>query len=204
MLDADGLNAHAEEGGLEQLAKREAPTVLTPHAGELGRLLELPSAEIDAQRLEHVLRRCRARAGDRRAQGRRHAGCRARRPRRDQPGGAPALATAGTGDVLAGVTGAFLAKGIEPFTAACAAVSTHVLAGAIAARGGRVEGVIASDVIAALPRARAESGRGASAEEAEMALRAVAEVNLAAIERNTARLRERIGPRTRAVRRRQG
>jgi NAD(P)H-hydrate epimerase len=154
VLDADGLNAHAEEGGLEQLAKRVAATVLTPHAGELGRLLELPSAEIDAHRLEHV-RAAAARAqavvvlkGDDTlvadADGR--VGV--------SPGGAAALATAGTGDVLAGVIGAFLAKGLDPFTAACAAVSTHVLAGAIAAREVGPEGVIASDVIAALPRAR--------------------------------------------------
>src|SRR5579875_4043802 len=54
VLDADGLNAHAEEGGLEQLSERSAPTVLTPHAGELGRLLGLPSAEIEAHRLQHA------------------------------------------------------------------------------------------------------------------------------------------------------
>ena len=154
VLDADGLNAHAEEGGLEQLARRSAPTVLTPHAGELGRLLDLPSTEIEAHRLEHV------RAAAERAQaivvlkgddtlvaepGGRVA---------ISPGGAPALATAGTGDVLAGVTGAFLAKGIDPFTAVCAAVSTHLAAGVIAGEQIGVDGVIASDVIAALPRAR--------------------------------------------------
>jgi hydroxyethylthiazole kinase-like uncharacterized protein yjeF len=154
VLDADGLNAHAEEGGLEHLARRQTPTVLTPHAGELGRLLELPSAEIEAHRLEHV------RAAAQRAQaivvlkgddtliaepdGRIAI----------SPGGAPALATAGTGDVLSGVTAAFLAKGLDPFTAACAAVMTHVMAGIIAAERIGAEGVIASDVIAALPRAR--------------------------------------------------
>ncbi len=52
VLDADGLNAHA--GRLPDLAQREAPTVLTPHAGELGRLLELPSEEIERERLRHV------------------------------------------------------------------------------------------------------------------------------------------------------
>jgi NAD(P)H-hydrate epimerase len=154
VLDADGLNAHAEEGGLEQLARRSAPTVLTPHAGELGRLLDLPSAEIESHRLAH------ARAAAERAQaivvlkgddslivepGGRVA---------ISPGGAPALATAGTGDVLSGVAGAFLAKGMEPFTAACAAVSAHLAAGVIAAEQVGAEGVIASDVIAALPRAR--------------------------------------------------
>ena len=49
MLDADGLNAFAGELGL--LAARAAPTVLTPHAGELGRLLERDSEEIAAHRL---------------------------------------------------------------------------------------------------------------------------------------------------------
>ncbi|HEX3805016.1 MAG TPA: NAD(P)H-hydrate dehydratase [Solirubrobacteraceae bacterium] len=155
VLDADGLNAHAaEEGGLEQLARREAPTVLTPHAGELGRLLGLPSAEIDAHRLEHV-RGAAARAqaivvlkGDDSLVA--HPDGRLAISR----GGAPALATAGTGDVLSGVLGAFLAKGVDPFTAACAAVSTHVAAGVTAASEVGGEGVIASDVIAALPRAR--------------------------------------------------
>jgi NAD(P)H-hydrate epimerase len=154
VIDADGLNAHAEEGGLEQLTKRSAPTVLTPHAGELGRLLDLPSSEIDAHRLEHV-RAAAARAhaivvlkGDdtlvAEPEGRVAI----------SPGGAPALATAGTGDVLAGVTAAFLSKEVDPFTAVCAAVSTHLAAGVIAAEEIGSEGVIAGDVIAALPRAR--------------------------------------------------
>ena len=54
LLDADGLNAHA--GALETLARRQAPTVLTPHAGELARLLETDSASIDAHRLDRVRR----------------------------------------------------------------------------------------------------------------------------------------------------
>jgi NAD(P)H-hydrate epimerase len=154
VIDADGLNAHTEEGGLEQLAQRSDPTVLTPHAGELARLLGVSSAEIESRRLAHV------RAAASRAQaivvlkgddtliaepdGRVAV----------SPGGAPALATAGTGDVLSGVTGAFLAKGVDPFTAACAAVSTHLAAGILAAEQIGAEGVIAGDVIAALPRAR--------------------------------------------------
>ncbi len=77
VLDADGLNAHA--GALESLAGRSAPTVLTPHAGELGRLLD------DRQRCGRRVapgarpRGGAARAGDRRAQGRRHDRRRARR-----------------------------------------------------------------------------------------------------------------------------
>ena len=69
------------------------------------------------------------------------------------PGGAPALATAGTGDVLSGVTAAMLAKRLDPFTAACAAVYLHLRAGQIAAEPHGPDGVVASDVIAALPAA---------------------------------------------------
>jgi NAD(P)H-hydrate repair Nnr-like enzyme with NAD(P)H-hydrate dehydratase domain len=68
------------------------------------------------------------------------------------------LATAGTGDVLSGVIGAFLAKRMDPFEAACAGVLVHAGAGQLTAREIGPEGVIASDVIAALPRARAPLG----------------------------------------------
>ncbi|HWC87468.1 MAG TPA: NAD(P)H-hydrate dehydratase [Solirubrobacteraceae bacterium] len=151
LLDADGLNAHA--GELEALADRSAPTVLTPHPGELGRLLEIESRAVQARRLESARRAAaEARAvvvlkGDdtivAQPDGRVAV----------SPGGAPALATAGTGDVLSGVIGAFLAKRMAPFHAACAGVFVHVSAGRHAAETIGAEGVIASDVIAALPRA---------------------------------------------------
>ena len=67
--------------------------------------------------------------------------------------GSPALATAGTGDVLSGVIGALLAKGLDPFAAACAGVRRHAAAGRVAADAIGADGVIARDVIAALPRA---------------------------------------------------
>jgi len=71
------------------------------------------------------------------------------------PGATPALATAGTGDVLTGVIAALLAAGLGPFTAAAVGVSLHAQAGREAARRqGAAEGVVASDVIAALPAAR--------------------------------------------------
>jgi hydroxyethylthiazole kinase-like uncharacterized protein yjeF len=151
VLDADGLNAHAGSIGL--LAEREAATVLTPHAGELARLLETDSEAIGARRLESARRAAReaqaivllkgddtiVAAPDGRAGVNR--------------GGAPALATAGTGDVLSGVIGALLAKKMDPFHAACAGALVHARAGRLAAREIGPEGVIASDVIAALPRA---------------------------------------------------
>jgi NAD(P)H-hydrate epimerase len=151
LIDADGLNALA--GHLDVLRHRRWPTVLTPHAGELARLLETESAAIERARLEHVRTAAeRSKAlvvlkGDDTlvaAPSGRVA---------ISPGGAPALATAGTGDVLAGIAGAMLAKGMAPAHAACAAVYVHVLAGRLAAAPHGPDAVIASDVIAALPAA---------------------------------------------------
>jgi len=68
-------------------------------------------------------------------------------------GGAAALATAGTGDVLSGVIGAFLAKAMDPFHAACAGVFAHASAGRLTQGEIGSEGVIASDVIQRLPAA---------------------------------------------------
>jgi hydroxyethylthiazole kinase-like uncharacterized protein yjeF len=159
VIDADGLNAHA--GCLSDLAQREAPTVLTPHAGELGRLLEEPSEEIERERLRHVRAAARlARAvvvlkgDDTLIADPSGSGVVA-----VSPGASPALATAGTGDVLTGVIAALLAQGLDPFSAAAAGVWLHAAAGRLAARAvGAAEGVIASDVIAALPAARAGVG----------------------------------------------
>ena len=157
VLDADGLNAHA--GRLGSLRARPAPTVLTPHAGELGRLLEVDSGTVAAERLGHV-REAAALSGavvvlkgddtlvadpDGRVA--------------VSAGGSPALATAGTGDVLTGVVAALLAAGLEPCRAAAAGVGQHAGAGREAARrAGSAEGVIASDVIAALPAVREGGG----------------------------------------------
>jgi NAD(P)H-hydrate epimerase len=150
VLDADGLNAHAE--ALDDLALRSAPTVITPHAGELGRLLGRDSDEIGARRLA-----CAREAAE-------LGGCVVVLKGDDTivaaPGGpvgvsvvsAPALATAGTGDVLAGTIGALLAQGLDPFEAACAGVWANTHAGIAAAEQvGTAESVIAMDVIAALP-----------------------------------------------------
>ena len=161
LLDADGLNAHA--GKLSSLARRRAPTVLTPHAGELARLLESDSAAVGAKRLDSARRAADLSGaivvlkGDDTlvAEPSGRVGV--------SRGGAAALATAGTGDVLSGVIGAYLAKGMEPFVAACAGVLVHVTAGRVCAREIGAEGVIASDVIAALPRALRQA-RGADAE----------------------------------------
>ncbi|HVW48201.1 MAG TPA: NAD(P)H-hydrate dehydratase [Solirubrobacterales bacterium] len=149
VIDADGLNAFA--GQLDRLAARRAPTVLTPHAGELGRLLERDSGEIGKRRLA-AAREAAAWSGaivvlkgddTIVTDGERVA---------VNAVAAPGLATAGSGDVLSGITAALLARGLEPFAAACAAVLAHARAGVEAARRvGLVESVIATDVIDAIP-----------------------------------------------------
>ena len=157
VLDADALNASGGDA-LEALARRSAATILTPHAGELGRLLGTGSDAVSARRLEHALeaaRRARAivvlKGDDTLVAGPDGRVAVSR-------GDAPALATAGTGDVLAGVIGALLAKDLDAFAAACAGVSVHAQAGRLAAAAIGTDGVIASDVIAQLPRALAGCG----------------------------------------------
>jgi NAD(P)H-hydrate epimerase len=143
VVDADALF------GLQPVA-RSAPTVLTPHVGELARLLDESSAEVDAHRLD-AARRAADRFGavvllkgaDSIVVGR---------------GGdpvvcdlaPPSLATAGSGDVLTGVVAAFLAKGLDPVFAAAAGAVAHGIAASLAPAQA---GLIASDVVASLPRA---------------------------------------------------
>ncbi|MEA2289235.1 MAG: ADP-dependent NAD(P)H-hydrate dehydratase / NAD(P)H-hydrate epimerase, partial [Solirubrobacteraceae bacterium] len=144
VLDADGLNAF--EG--RDFPDRPAPTVLTPHAGELRRLV---GGDPKAHRLacaragaEHARAILVLKGDDTIVVGERIA---------ISPGGAPGLASAGTGDVLSGVIAALLARGAEPEHATCAAVYAHLRAGQLAAEPHGPDGVIASDVIDRLPEA---------------------------------------------------
>jgi NAD(P)H-hydrate epimerase len=148
VLDADGLWALA--GHLDWVFSREAPTVLTPHAGELGRLIGRPSAWVDANRLDAV----QSGADD--------AGAVVLLKGADTlvaaPGRGPVvvdlgnagLATAGSGDVLTGVTAAFLAKGMDGALAAAAAAAACGTASQLAAERHGEAGLIASDVVEAL------------------------------------------------------
>jgi ADP-dependent NAD(P)H-hydrate dehydratase / NAD(P)H-hydrate epimerase len=153
LIDADGLNALAGEYFEEILPQRRWPTVLTPHAGELGRLLGVESKEVDRARLQHA----RAAASKAKAfvvlKGDDTLVAAPSGRVAISRGGAPGLATAGTGDVLSGVIGALLAKGMPVATAACAGVYLHMRAGQLAAAAHGPDGVIASDVISALPAA---------------------------------------------------
>jgi ADP-dependent NAD(P)H-hydrate dehydratase / NAD(P)H-hydrate epimerase len=140
VVDADALF------GLEPV-DRAAPMVLTPHSGELARLLDVETAWVDAHRLEAVHRavelfRCVVLLKGSETI------VAAPEARTLISTGTPRLATAGTGDVLTGIVGAFLSKGMEAQLAAAAAARAHSDA-ALAVPHGR--GLIASDVSAALP-----------------------------------------------------
>jgi len=157
LVDADGLTVVAEH--LDWLT-RSAPTVLTPHAGEFGRLTGAPRADVEADRLERVrsaaaefgvvvlLKGSTTLIAD--PSGRVVA----------NPTGTARLGTAGSGDVLSGACGALLARGLPAFEAATAGAFLHGLAG----RLGGVPGasIAAGDVIAAWPAAVAAVHGGSS------------------------------------------
>jgi NAD(P)H-hydrate epimerase len=169
VLDADALNAlaHSSEGrGALAALKREAPTVLTPHPGEMARLVGRSTREVQAARPEIAGVLARETGAIVVLKGERTLVA--------EPGGRaavtatgnPGMATGGTGDVLAGITGALLARH-GALLSATAAVVVHGRAGDLAARERGQEGMTAGDVIEALPAAiesvRRAAGGAASA-----------------------------------------
>jgi NAD(P)H-hydrate epimerase len=148
VLDADAL------WELEPFA-RQAPTVLTPHSGELAGLLAMDARELDRHRLEAV-RRAASRFGS--VVLLKGSDTLVASPRAGvlvASYGSPTLATAGTGDVLTGIVAAFLAKGMEAQHAAATAAVAHGVAAHLLETQ---PGTIASDLLPALQRALAGHG----------------------------------------------
>jgi ADP-dependent NAD(P)H-hydrate dehydratase / NAD(P)H-hydrate epimerase len=157
VVDADGLNALAPSGPRVPAAtdalRRDPATVVTPHPGEMARLVGVSSGEIQRRRLESaralatqsgavvVLKGYRTIVADR--DGRAAV----------NPTGNAGMATGGTGDVLSGIAGALLARGLDGWTAATAAAYVHGLAGDVAAAEIGQESMLAGDLVASLPRA---------------------------------------------------
>jgi NAD(P)H-hydrate epimerase len=159
VLDADALNALAPAP--DRLAGRAAPLVLTPHPGELGRLIGRDAAAVQADRvglaaafaarlgLVLVLKGAGTVVTD------------GRRVYVNRTGNA-GMATGGTGDVLAGLVGALLAQRLDPFAAARLGVYLHGLAGDLARDDLGEASLIASDLLDYLPQAfRALAAAGA-------------------------------------------
>jgi hydroxyethylthiazole kinase-like uncharacterized protein yjeF len=148
LIDADGLNALGTDLGA--LEGTDRPLVLTPHAGELGRLLGSDSGAVDERRLDSATAAARRCGGIVVLKGDDTIVTDGERVAVNAEA-SPGLATAGTGDVLSGTIAALLARGAEPFEAACAGVLAHARAGRVAAERVGTESVIATDVIGALP-----------------------------------------------------
>jgi NAD(P)H-hydrate epimerase len=151
VLDADGITAFA--GQSERLAQAAGPVILTPHPGELSRLLAVERQELLRRRLAAVpeaalrlkatllLKTARSLIAD---------------PTGEAvlvPTGNPGLASGGTGDVLTGLIASLAGQGCSPALATRAGAVLHGLAGDLAARQIGMEAMLASDVLAALPEA---------------------------------------------------
>jgi ADP-dependent NAD(P)H-hydrate dehydratase / NAD(P)H-hydrate epimerase len=143
-IDADGLNAIASNPALR--AER-GPWVLTPHPGEMARLTGQATADVQRDRLSIARELASARNAVVALKG---AATVVASPSGEawiNPTGNPGMATAGTGDVLAGMIGALLAQGLAPEHAAASAVYAHGLAGdLIAERVGHL-GLVATDLL---------------------------------------------------------
>ena len=149
LVDADGLTVLANRAVWP--IDRAAPTLLTPHAGELARLLGVDRGEVESRRVAYVRQAADELGATVLLKGSTTVIC--------APGercvtvntvGTPALATAGSGDVLAGLIGALLAAGMPVADAAVAGAYLHGMAGRLAAAGAPIT---AGQVLAALPAA---------------------------------------------------
>ena len=143
VFDADALTV---AGDAAFFAAREAPTVLTPHPGEAGRLLRTDAAAVNADRLGAAVRLAALSRAVVVLKGFRSVVA-------DPAGrtalvlaGNPGMATGGTGDVLTGMAGAFLARGLSAWDAAAAAAYLHGAAGDLAREAAGEEALVASDV----------------------------------------------------------
>ncbi|MCE7926981.1 MAG: NAD(P)H-hydrate dehydratase [Dehalococcoidia bacterium] len=156
VIDADALNALA---AVPNAADRiPAGAVLTPHPGEMARLMRIPVAEIQARRLE-VAREAAARFGCTIVLKGAHTVVAAADGRAAlSPFANPLLATAGSGDVLAGMIGAYLAQGLEPFDAARLGAYLHAAAGESLREEYGSSGLLAGEIATRLPRVVREIG----------------------------------------------
>lgn len=153
VLDADGLNAAADEGAPPaRSGDGGRARVLTPHPGEMARLMRRSTAEVQAERESIALDAAR-RWGAVVALKGAHTVVAAPDGRvAVDPHAVAALATGGTGDVLAGVIGALIARGSPAFEAAVTGVYVHAEAGRWIASELGLSGLAASDLLLVIPR----------------------------------------------------
>ncbi len=151
VMDADALSVFAGEASAMTAAS--CPLVVTPHPGEFSALLGQTVAEVQADRPRAALRAAQTLGAIVVLKGSRTVVARPEAPVHINLSGNPGMATAGTGDVLAGMLVSLLGQGFAPFDAARAAVALHGRAGDHVAWRQTQAGVIASDLIEELPYA---------------------------------------------------
>jgi len=145
VLDADALNLL--EGDLQLLMPRGSDTVITPHPGEMARLLVSNTTDVQSDRTGAALE-CAGRSGC--VVVLKGAGTVIAHPDGTffvNTSGNPGMASGGTGDILTGMIGALLARGCTPFDSAAAAVYLHGTAGDLAAQSNTEEALMATDII---------------------------------------------------------
>jgi NAD(P)H-hydrate epimerase len=151
VVDADALSALA--GHLDRLRGARAPRCLTPHPGEMARMLGVSVADVQRDRIRTVRQFATAWGVHVVLKGATSVIGTPEGLVLLNPTGNPGMASGGTGDVLTGVLGAFLARGLAAADALASAVYLHGLAGDVAAARQGQESLIAGDVIEALPAA---------------------------------------------------
>jgi len=161
VLDADGLNLVAGTGSLRA---RPGPTVVTPHPGEMARLLGTDTAAVQADRLGAARRLATDEQVVVVLKGARTVVARPDGEIAISPTGNPGMASGGTGDVLAGVVGGLAAQGLDAFAAATLGVFAHGAAGDAVARARGETGLLARDLLAELPPTLARLQAAAAAE----------------------------------------
>jgi NAD(P)H-hydrate epimerase len=149
VIDADGLNALATLKGWAQHLPPSA--VLTPHPGEMARLLNTAVAEVNAHRIELARQAAKEWGVVVLLKGAYTVIASPEGSTYINPFATPALATAGTGDVLAGAVAGFLAQGLNPFEAAVVGAYVHGLAGQMVSAEIGPAGAVASDLLSKLP-----------------------------------------------------
>jgi ADP-dependent NAD(P)H-hydrate dehydratase / NAD(P)H-hydrate epimerase len=154
LLDADAVTNVAET---EALSRREPPTVVTPHAGELGRLLGSGAKEVSARRLRSARQAAEEHSCCVLLKGSDTLVVEGERAAVNSTGNV-ALATAGTGDVLSGVIGALLSRGMDPYEASRAGAWAHGRAAELwlEKTGWPAESMVATDLVDHLPPAFGE------------------------------------------------
>lgn len=149
MLDADALTIVAEAP--DALRAARVPVIVTPHPGEMARLMRCPVADVQADRLKAAEEFSRHHGVVVLLKGHRTIIASPDGRVAVNSSGTPAMASGGMGDVLTGMVAGFLAQGLEPFQAACLSAYIHGKSAESFAQGKTTRGLLASDLLEHIP-----------------------------------------------------